>query len=58
MIEGKPLAKGIYGLHVLPAEDQWIVIFSKNSTAWAASVTIRARNALRVVVEPAAVGFP
>src|SRR5215469_12707186 len=33
-IEGKPLAKGIYGLHMIPGESDWAVIFSKNSTSW------------------------
>ena len=32
-IEGKPLAAGTYGLHMIPAEDQWTVIFSKMHTA-------------------------
>ncbi len=52
MIEGKPLAKGIYGLHMLPAEDQWIVIFSKNSTAWGSFSFDPGEDALRVVVKP------
>ena len=33
-IEGKPLAAGTYGLHMIPNEDQWTVIFSKMHTAW------------------------
>jgi hypothetical protein len=33
-IEGQPLDKGTYGLHMIPGEDQWTVIFSKMSTAW------------------------
>jgi len=33
-IEGKPLAAGTYGLHMIPTEDQWTVIFSKMHTAW------------------------
>ena len=28
-IEGKPLDKGIYGLHMIPTEDQWTIAFSK-----------------------------
>ncbi|HUN88236.1 MAG TPA: DUF2911 domain-containing protein, partial [Terriglobales bacterium] len=32
MIEGQPLAKGAYGLHMIPNEDSWTIIFSKNST--------------------------
>src|SRR5213080_1210526 len=33
-VEGKPLAKGIYGLHMIPNPDSWTVIFSKTNTAW------------------------
>src|ERR1700704_4022929 len=33
-IEGKALAKGIYGLHMIPAENEWTIAFSKNSPAW------------------------
>src|SRR3984957_4994422 len=32
-VEGKPLAAGAYGLHMIPAADQWTIIFSKNSTS-------------------------
>lgn len=32
-VEGKPLAKGVYGLYTIPGEREWIVIFSKNSTS-------------------------
>ena len=40
LIEGKPLAAGRYGVHILVqpinGEAGWTVIFSKNSTSWAA----------------------
>ena len=29
-INGKALAAGVYGLHILPTEKEWILIFSKN----------------------------
>jgi hypothetical protein len=35
-VEGQPLSKGVYGLHLIPGETSWVVIFSKNSTSWAA----------------------
>ena len=28
-IEGKPLPKGTYGLHMIPGADTWTIIFSK-----------------------------
>jgi len=33
-IEGQPLAKGVYGLHMIPNPDSWTVIFSKTNTGW------------------------
>jgi len=51
-IEGKPLARGIYGLHMLPTENEWTVIFSKNSSAWGSFTYNQAEDALRVTVKP------
>ncbi len=51
-IEGKPLDKGTYGLHMLPNADEWIVIFSKNSTSWGAFTYDEKEDALRVTVKP------
>lgn len=53
-VEGKPLAKGTYGLHMIPAENEWTVIFSKNSTAWGSFTYNQAEDALRVTVKPQA----
>src|SRR3954471_5325829 len=33
-VEGKPLAKGTYGLHMIPNADSCTVIFSKTNTGW------------------------
>jgi hypothetical protein len=51
-IEGQTLAKGTYGLHMLPTENDWTVIFSKTSTAWGSFTYNRADDALRVSVKP------
>ena len=51
-IEGKPLAKGSYGLHMLPTETSWTVIFSKNSTSWGSFTYDEKEDALRVTVKP------
>src|SRR5258706_15751619 len=34
LAEGKALPAGTYGLHMIPAENEWTIIFSKNSTSW------------------------
>jgi tetratricopeptide (TPR) repeat protein len=52
MVEGKPLAKGVYGLHMIPGENDWTVIFSKNSTSWGSFSYDPAEDALRVTVKP------
>ena len=51
-IEGKPLPKGIYGLHMIPGDSEWTVIFSKNSTSWGSFTYDQAEDALRVTVKP------
>ena len=54
MIEGKPLDKGTYGLHMIPTADEWTIIFSKNSTSWGSFTYDQAEDALRVTVKPKA----
>ncbi|HEX3746802.1 MAG TPA: DUF2911 domain-containing protein [Bryobacteraceae bacterium] len=53
-VEGQPLAKGTYGLHMIPGTDSWTVIFSKNSTSWGSFTYQQAEDALRVTVKPQA----
>jgi tetratricopeptide (TPR) repeat protein len=53
-VEGQPLAKGAYGLHMIPTESSWTVIFSKNSTSWGSFSYDEKEDALRVTVKPAA----
>src|SRR5579872_2662409 len=53
-IEGKPLDKGTYGLHMIPGENQWTVIFSKNSADWGSFSYKQEDDALRVTVKPQA----
>ena len=51
-IEGQPLARGAYGLHMIPNEDSWTLIFSKNSTSWGSFTYDQKEDALRVTVKP------
>jgi hypothetical protein len=51
-INGQPLPKGVYGLHMIPGETSWIVIFSKNSTSWGSFTYDQSEDALRVTVTP------
>jgi len=52
-IEGQPLAAGSYGLHMVPGQDEWTIIFSKNSTSWGSFFYDPKDDALRVKVKPA-----
>jgi tetratricopeptide (TPR) repeat protein len=54
-IEGQALPKGVYGLHMIPGETSWVVIFSKNSSSWGSFTYDKAEDALRVTVSPKAI---
>ena len=56
-IEGNALPKGTYGLHMIPGENEWTVIFSKNSTSWGSFTYDQAEDALRVKVKPQTAEF-
>jgi Protein of unknown function (DUF2911) len=53
-IEGRALPAGIYGLHMIPGEKEWTVIFSKNATSWGSFTYDQKEDALRVAVQPQA----
>jgi hypothetical protein len=51
-INGHPLDRGTYGLHMIPHRDTWTVIFSKNSTSWGSFTYDSTEDALRIPVKP------
>jgi hypothetical protein len=51
-VEGKPVAAGTYGLHLVPGESGWGVILSSNSTSWGSFFYDPSEDALRVDVKP------
>ena len=51
LVEGKSLAAGAYGLHMIPGADEFTVIFSRNSTSWGSYFYDAKEDALRVVVK-------
>ncbi len=57
-IDGQPLERGTYGLHMIPNQDQWTVIFSKMHTAWGSFSYDQKEDALRVTAKPSDRGFP
>ena len=56
-IEGKPLAKGTYGLHMIPTANDVTVIFSKANTSWGSYTYDEKEDALRVQVKPVPAEF-
>ena len=53
LVQGKPLAAGRYGLHLIPAENgPWTMVLSKNSGSWGSFFYDQADDALRVEVTP------
>jgi hypothetical protein len=52
-VEGKPLKAGTYGLHMIPGQEDWTVIFSNNSLAWGSFSYTPTEDALRVNVKSA-----
>ena len=52
LIEGKSLAAGKYGIHMLPGEKECVIIFSKNNSGWGSFKYNKEEDALRVTVTP------
>lgn len=52
LIEGNKLPAGKYGMHMIPSEKEWIIIFSKNNSAWGSFSYTQEEDALRVTVTP------
>lgn len=51
-VEGQPLAAGRYGLHTIPTEEGWTVIFSNMADAWGSYTYDPTEDVLRVEVTP------
>ena len=56
-IEGSPLPAGTYGLHMIPNENEWVIIFSKDHTSWGSFFYKEGEDVLRVKVKPQARDF-
>ncbi|HEX6201414.1 MAG TPA: DUF2911 domain-containing protein [Thermoanaerobaculia bacterium] len=57
LVEGQPLAAGTYGLHMIPGEERWTLIFSKNAGSWGSFFYDAAEDALRVEATPRAAPY-
>ena len=56
-INGSPLPAGTYGLHMIPGESEWTVIFSKDHTSWGSFFYNEKEDALRVKTKPLSHNF-
>ena len=57
LVEGEPLPAGRYGLHTIPTEDSWTVVFSTVADAWGSYSYSPDEDALRVTVTPREAGM-
>jgi hypothetical protein len=53
-VEGKQVAAGTYGLHLLPTESKWTLILSNVNTGWGSFSYDQKDDALRAPVTPEA----
>jgi DUF2911 family protein len=56
-VQGQALPAGTYGLHFIPGENEWTIIFSRNSTSWGSYFYDAKEDALRVTAKPAAADY-
>jgi tetratricopeptide (TPR) repeat protein len=52
MVGGQKLAAGTYGLHMIPTEKDWTVIFSNMADAWGSFSYDQKEDAARITVTP------
>jgi tetratricopeptide (TPR) repeat protein len=51
-LNGKKLDAGKYGLHMIPTENDWTIIFSTINTGWGSFGYNESEDALRITVKP------
>jgi len=51
-IEGKKIAAGKYGVHMIPSEGTWVIAFSTKNNAWGSFAYKKEEDALRITVTP------
>lgn len=56
-IEGNKLPAGKYGMHFIPQETNWTIIFSKNNSSWGSFKYNQDEDALRITVTPVKAPF-
>jgi hypothetical protein len=57
MVEGKKLEKGKYSFFTIPTQDEWTIIFNKNTELWGTSGYKQEEDVLRLQVKPQTAEF-
>jgi hypothetical protein len=52
LVNGQKLKAGSYGMHTIPGEGEWVIIFSNFSEAWGSYFYDENEDALRITVTP------
>lgn len=56
-IAGKEILPGTYGMHIIPKEDSWTIIFSTNHTSWGSFFYDESEDQIRIDVIPEDIVF-
>ena len=56
-VEGKAIKAGMYGLHMIPGQEDWVIIFSSNTGAWGSFSYMPTEEVVRVTVKAVACEF-
>jgi hypothetical protein len=57
LVDGNKLPAGKYGLHFIPSEKEWTIIFNKKNDAWGSYSYNKDEDALRITVTPVQAPF-
>ena len=57
IIDGKTVPSGTYGLHMIPTENEWTIILSKDYKAWGSFFYNEANDLMRFKVQPSSTNF-
>ena len=51
-VQGQALPAGTYGLHMIPGQEEWTIVFSKDAASWGSYWYDPREDALRVTAKP------
>ena len=51
-VQGQALPAGTYGLHMIPGQEEWTIVFSKDASSWGSYWYDPRQDALRVTAKP------